>query len=255
MDGDLGPLREVVECVERCLPRRNGLVVVDEAHSTGILGRRGRGLVCELGLQDRIWARVHGFGKAMGCAGGIVLCSATTRSYLINYARTLIYTTFMSPHSLKSIEVAYDFLRNGQAEPLVSRLNELVLLAHSALASICLRHRPPPPLLRVGRERPESPIIPVFTSEPRSLAKHCQESGYMVRPIVAPTVPKGSERVRVCLHAGNTVEEVEGLARAVEAWVLGLMEKTGDAEGRISEDVQQGTAASVEEVREAKARL
>lgn len=73
MDGDLAPLRAIVDCVESCLPRGNGYIIVDEAHSTGIFGPRGRGLVCELGLEDRIWARVHGFGKAMGCAGGVSL--------------------------------------------------------------------------------------------------------------------------------------------------------------------------------------
>jgi 8-amino-7-oxononanoate synthase len=70
MDGDLAPLTDIVECVESRLPEGNGYIVVDEAHSTGIFGDRGRGLVCELGLEDRVWARVLGFGKAMGCAGG-----------------------------------------------------------------------------------------------------------------------------------------------------------------------------------------
>jgi 8-amino-7-oxononanoate synthase len=70
MDGDLAPLKDIVECVERCLPRGNGYIIVDEAHSTGIFGDKGRGLVSELGLENRVWARVLGFGKAMGCAGG-----------------------------------------------------------------------------------------------------------------------------------------------------------------------------------------
>jgi 8-amino-7-oxononanoate synthase len=70
MDGDVAPLAEIVDCVERSLPNGNGYVIVDEAHSTGIFGDRGRGLVCELGLEERVWARVLGCGKAMGCAGG-----------------------------------------------------------------------------------------------------------------------------------------------------------------------------------------
>lgn len=75
MDGDVAPLREIVECVEHYLPLGNGHVVVDEAHSTGIMGEKGRGLVAHLGLEDRIWARVHTFGKAMGCSGGKSLIS------------------------------------------------------------------------------------------------------------------------------------------------------------------------------------
>ncbi len=70
MDGDVAPLRDIVACVRERLPRGNGHIIVDEAHSTGIIGPRGRGLVCHLGLEDQIWARVHTFGKAMGCAGG-----------------------------------------------------------------------------------------------------------------------------------------------------------------------------------------
>lgn len=74
MDGDVAPLKEIVECVEKRLPRGNGYVIVDEAHSTGWLGDRGRGLVSQLGLEERVWARVHTFGKAMGCAGGKFAC-------------------------------------------------------------------------------------------------------------------------------------------------------------------------------------
>jgi 8-amino-7-oxononanoate synthase len=70
MDGDVPPLLDIVECVERCLPQGNGYVIVDEAHSNGVFDNRGRGLVCELGLEERVWARVMGFGKAMGCSGG-----------------------------------------------------------------------------------------------------------------------------------------------------------------------------------------
>ena len=70
MDGDVAPLSEVVACVERLLPNGNGYIVVDEAHSTGLFGKQGRGLVCELGLEDRVFARLHTFGKAMGSYGG-----------------------------------------------------------------------------------------------------------------------------------------------------------------------------------------
>lgn len=70
MDGDVAPLREIVEVVEELLPQGNGHVVVDEAHSTGVLGPQGRGLVNKLGLQDRVSIRLHTFGKAMACNGG-----------------------------------------------------------------------------------------------------------------------------------------------------------------------------------------
>jgi 8-amino-7-oxononanoate synthase len=70
MDGDVAPLKEIVDAVDEILGRESGHVVVDEAHSTGVLGSRGRGLVSELGLEDRIFARLHTFGKALACNGG-----------------------------------------------------------------------------------------------------------------------------------------------------------------------------------------
>ncbi|KAJ0296940.1 hypothetical protein COL5a_010509 [Colletotrichum fioriniae] len=240
MDGDVAPLKKVVECVERLLPRGNGLVIVDEAHSTGLLGPRGRGLVCQLGLEDRVWARVHTFGKAMSCSGGIfdisqsgvflclkltlrtaiVLCSHITRSYLINYARSLIYTTAMPFTSLASIKTAYDFIANGHSEPLLRHLWSLINQTNELLLELLERHRPDRNLMHLASGKPRSPIIPLFTSDPRSLAQHCQKKGFMLRPIVAPTVPVGSERVRICLHAGNSVEEVEGLVSAIEGWLV-----------------------------------
>ncbi|KAG6013564.1 hypothetical protein E4U41_005025, partial [Claviceps citrina] len=141
MDGDVAPLKSLVDCVEACLPRGNGYIVVDEAHSTGWMGQGGRGLVSSLGLEDRIWARVHTFGKAMGCAGAAVLCSQTTRSYLINYARSLIYTTAMGFPVLVAIQTVYDHLATGRASPLQERLASLTALTHRLLVALADRHR------------------------------------------------------------------------------------------------------------------
>ncbi|EHK46984.1 uncharacterized protein TrAtP1_010390 [Trichoderma atroviride] len=223
MDGDAAPLKNIVECVEKRLPLGNGYIIVDEAHSTGIFGHQGRGLVCHLGLESRIWGRVHTFGKAMGCSGAIVLCSSVTRSYLINYARSFIYTTAMAFPSLASIRTTYDFLAQGHADPLLQHLQSLILHMHNLLIGIIEQHHPSPELFRINSETPQSPILPLFTSRARNLAQYCQERGFTVRPIVAPTVPAGQDRVRVCLHAGNTVEEVGGLCKAVEEWITAVI--------------------------------
>ncbi|KAI8168370.1 8-amino-7-oxononanoate synthase [Colletotrichum sp. SAR 10_70] len=226
MDGDVAPLKEIVECVERQLPHGNGLIIVDEAHSTGILGDRGRGLVCDLGLEDRVWGRVHTFGKAMSCAGAIVLCSQITRSYLINYARSLIYTTAMPFTALASIQTAYNFIMDGRSEPLLRHLWSLIDRTHQLLQELCSQYQPEAGLLYLSSEKPKSPIIPLFTSNPRGLALHCQQRGFMVRPIVAPTVPAGSERVRICIHGGNTIQQVEGLVSAIERWLVTQIKQT-----------------------------
>ncbi|KAG6185450.1 hypothetical protein E4U27_000506 [Claviceps purpurea] len=228
MDGDLAPLQDIVDCVEACLPHGNGYIVVDEAHSTGWMGEKGRGMVSSLGLEDRIWARVHTFGKAMGCAGAAVLCSPPTRAYLINYARSLIYTTALGFPLLTAIQTAYDFLSTGQATPLARNLLALTSLAHQLLSALSTKYRPPVRLLRVPTEAPASPIVPLFSDRARSLARYCQGRGFMARAIVAPTVKKGTDRVRLCLHAGNTEDDVRGLCLAVESW---LREELGDVEG------------------------
>ncbi|KAK4215567.1 pyridoxal phosphate-dependent transferase [Rhypophila decipiens] len=213
MDGDVAPLVDIVECLERIFGGENAHIIVDEAHSVGVFGDCGRGLVSHLGLEDRVWARVLGFGKAMGCSGGIVLCSPTARDYLINYARTLVYTTMMPFSSLASIETTYNFVIFGQANPLLDNLRRLIHLEHKQV------------------EKVVTPVIPVLTSRPRSLASYCQEKKLMVRPIVAPTVPKGQERIRICLHAANNMEEVRTLIQTIEEWVLGQLAHGNGREG------------------------
>lgn len=68
---------------------------------------------------------------------------------------------------------------------------------------------------------PTSPIFSLRTSQPRQLASACQEAGYIIRAIMPPTIPEGSERVRVCLHAGNTEDEIDGLVRTIQSWLDG----------------------------------
>ncbi|KAF5001234.1 hypothetical protein FGRMN_1177 [Fusarium graminum] len=238
MDGDVAPLREIVDCVKKRLPN-NGYIIVDEAHSTGIFGANGKGLICELGVEKDIFARLHTFGKAMSSFGGelspfvpnkanlaaIVLCSPITREYLINYARTQIYTTAMPFSCLASIGITYQYLQSGRADARLAHLWSLVNHTHKLLSSICSTSQS----IKVNLA-PKSPIIPVFTSEPRSLAQFCQERGLTVRPIVAPTVPKGSERIRICLHAGNSIQEVERLVEVISLW-----DKTREAQSKLLE--------------------
>lgn len=256
MDGDIVDLGYVSNVINSLLPKGNGYIIVDEAHSIGVLGDGGRGLVCQLGLQDRIFARVIGFGKAMGCAGGAILCSSIVRHYLVNYARTLIYTTAMTFPSLASIDAAYDYLISGKAEERRRQLKILIQHCHVKLKDINERLRPTSSVLRVPEAQLNSPIIPLFTRYPRDLARHCQTSGFMIRPIVAPTVPHGHDRIRICLHGTNTIEQIDTLSQAIETW-LRHFEITQHAEtkkinraGGVAEQCIQGVLPE-----SAKARL
>ncbi|KAI9048842.1 hypothetical protein LZ554_006700 [Drepanopeziza brunnea f. sp. 'monogermtubi'] len=219
MDGDLAPLEEILGLVEEMLPRGNGLVVVDEAHSNGIYGSQGRGIVCSLGLESRFFARLHTFGKGLACNGAAILCSPLTREYLINYARPLIYSTSMSFPSLAAIKVMYSLMRQGVTEPLIVYLNDLVGHFFHRLSILQPRSGRGIALLELPKEVPRSPIFALLSPEPRSLAKYCQDAGFVVRPIFPPTVPEGTQRVRVCLHAGNTYEDVNRLVARIGSWL------------------------------------
>jgi 8-amino-7-oxononanoate synthase len=150
MDGDLAPLVEIVAVLQRVFKGEGAYLVVDEAHSTGVYGDRGRGLVCELGLEGEVFARLHTFGKALACNGGelmrspgwerlkriaIVICSPLVREYLINYARTLIFTTALSFPALAAIRAAFRILESGKTEEVCPDSFQFTSLTDAAAAS------------------------------------------------------------------------------------------------------------------------
>lgn len=230
MDGDLAPLAEIRGLTKELLPHNNGHIIVDEAHATGALGPKGRGLVSQLGLEKDVFIRLHTFGKGLACSGAIVLCSPVVRSYLINYARPLIYTTFMPFPSLAAIKASYSLLSSGKTEALAVHLRSLVVHLHSLLQDILSKyshHVDFRDILDVSASCPESPIFALLTQHPRDLAKYCQDKGFVVRAVVPPTVP--TRRVRVCLHAGNSFKEVETLVQTIERWVdARILERTAN---------------------------
>ena len=183
-------------------------MIVDEAHATGLFGEEGRGRVFELGCEPATFARVHTFGKALGCHGAVVVGSKALRTHLINFARPLIYSTALPPHSLLAIKCAYDLLPH--CEQAATHLFELVeqfraqvrkldrieiLSSHSAIQGVILP----------GNQRI------------RRVAETLQQTGFDVRPIMSPTVKRDRERLRICLHAFNTPAEVTSLLDALRA--------------------------------------
>ncbi|KAJ5560213.1 hypothetical protein N7513_002612 [Penicillium frequentans] len=215
MDGDVAPIKEFLDVVDELLPLGNGYFIVDEAHATGVCGPKGAGVVQALGVQDRIFIRVHTFGKALASHGAMVLCGPETRDYLINYARSLIYTTALGFPFLASIRTAYELLSSGETESLQDRVQKLIGHLHKSLASLQIRQS----VMFEVDHFPTSPIFSLRTCQPRELASFCQKAGFIVRAIMPPTIPDGKERVRVCLHAGNTEEEVEGLVETIQSWL------------------------------------
>ncbi|USW59522.1 Putative aminotransferase, class I/classII, pyridoxal phosphate-dependent transferase, major [Septoria linicola] len=237
MDGDVGDLAGIVKMKNELFFGEgrggNAYLIVDEAHSNGWVGPTGRGLVSDLGLEGECLVRLHTFGKALACNGAILLCATSVlREYLINYARPLIYTTFMSYPNLAAIKASYEFLIAGKGEPLARNLRFLIRTLYERLREMEAELRLPielAHLLRCPKELPETPIFAVLSSEPKVLAAYCQKNGFVVRGIVPPTVPLGTERIRVCLHAGNTVEQIDGLVSCIRKWTVERARETGNA--------------------------
>lgn len=220
MDGDLAPLSEMVRIMKNVCPRNNCHMIVDEAHATGVYGPKGSGRVSELGLENDVLVRLHTFGKALASNGAVVLCSPVIRSYLINYARPVIFTTFMCYPTLAAIKVAYDWLDAGKTEALSSQLNRLIQHMYDKLKTLAyLAHRLEAESFMLPETCPESAIFALMMDEPRELAAFCQAAGFIVRAVMHPTVPRGTERVRICLHAGNTEHEIDAFIDRVRLWL------------------------------------
>ncbi|KAH8728087.1 8-amino-7-oxononanoate synthase-like protein [Phaeosphaeriaceae sp. PMI808] len=219
MDGDVATLKQIVEVVEELLGDGKGQIVVDEAHATGVLGPQGRGLVCDLGLEDRIFARLHTFGKSLAGNGAIILGSHVLRQYLVNYARSLIYTTFLSYPCLALIRSSYGMVWSGETTLLQEHLHGLTQALYNALQHLHKTSSASRQLLNIPSACPKSPIFSVQLEQPRQLANYLQDRGMMVRAVVPPTVPLGTQRIRICLHAGNSMEQVKKLVQTLSEWL------------------------------------
>lgn len=198
MDGDQAPLTAIAALCERF----NAALIVDEAHATGLVGSEGKGLVNELHLEEKVFARLHTFGKALGCHGAIVLGSETLRSYLINFARPFIYSTALPFPALVAIRCAYDLLPNATQQRRM--LQSLIQYFKTKMQSL-------PAIQLMTADGPIQSVIIPGNQKVRAIAAALEQEALDVRPIVSPTVPKGSERLRICLHAFNTEAEVDRL--------------------------------------------
>ncbi|KAI8917548.1 pyridoxal phosphate-dependent transferase [Powellomyces hirtus] len=219
MDGDMAPLTEIVQLLATYGGR--AVLIVDEAHSTGTIGPGGRGLVSALGLENQVFARLHTFGKAVGAHGAVVLGPPVLRDYLVNYARPLVYSTMTSPHALVAIACAFEHLLQ-HADVLQKRLSTLVQTFRREVGIL-----PDGSYLLPSNTMIQGIVFP-GNANVVTLCTLIQSRGFDVRPIRSPTVPIGTERVRVCLHANNTPEQIAALAVAVR-WALSQMRAVASA--------------------------
>ena len=196
MDGDSPALVRLVELCEKF----GAHAIIDEAHAVGVFGDRGSGLVQEHRLQERVFARVVTFGKALGCHGAAVLGPAGLNDYLVNFARSFIYTTGLPPHSLAAVIASYQALES--ADGTIEKLRDNILHFSREKTSMGLNG-----IFVGGKSAIASAIIP-GNEKVRSIAKQLGDAGFDVRPILSPTVPQRQERLRFCIHAFNTPEQI-----------------------------------------------
>jgi len=208
MDGDRAPLLEMV-----ALAKRYGAeVIVDEAHATGTQGKAGRGIVASLGLQDDVFAIVHTCGKALASMGAFVCGSKALKHYLINHARSFIFSTAMPPYFAGQVRAALRLAMGMDAE-------------REHLAVLAERLREKLGRLSLDTRASSSQIVPLMCGENEAalqLAEHLQASGFGVRAIRPPTVPRGTSRLRFSLTARVTHAEVDRLVEAIAQHFSGV---------------------------------
>lgn len=202
MDGDSPDLVALAQLCKQYKVR----FVVDEAHAIGVLGTQGQGLLQVYGITGQVFARIVTFGKAAGAHGAAILGSQELRRYLVNFARPFIYTTALPPHTIASILSFYTIIEEMEVSHMVENLRRLkkninvfkslipkagldAYFVHSVSAIQCA-------------------VIP-GVERVKALSLKLQQRGYDVKPILAPTVAQGKERLRFCIHSYNTREQIK----------------------------------------------
>jgi len=177
-------------------------LIVDEAHAMGIFGSNGCGRVQELDLQEDIFARIITFGKALGCHGAAILGSTDLNKYLINFARSFIYTTGLPPHTVATIIAAYQFMTSPQGLKERELLHENIALFNQEKERLGISS------FFIPSSSAIHSCIIKGNNEVKRIAQIIQKKSFDVRPILSPTVPKGEERLRFCLHSFNSKEDI-----------------------------------------------
>lgn len=200
MEGDIAPLKDLAD-----LAARHGAnLIVDEAHATGCFGPQGSGLVDELGLRQRVLATVHTGGKALGVPGAYVAGSKTLREYLVNRCRHLIFTTALPPQVARWWKEALDRVWHDD-----DGRRRLHALAEGFRKELTLHG------VAAGGSEYIVPIPIGGDAEALRVAERLQGGGFDVRAIRPPTVPPGTARLRVSIHADQEAATVGQLAERI----------------------------------------
>jgi 8-amino-7-oxononanoate synthase len=205
MDGDTPDLVKVSELCKKY----NAFLIVDEAHAVGVFGKNGCGVIQELQIEKAIFARIITFGKGLGCHGAAILGSSQLQQYLVNFARSFIYTTGLSPHSLATVKTVYGALlldtKNQQKlqENIQHFTSEVKRLHLDFIKSNSAIHC----------------CVISGTNKVKSISEKLQIKGFEVKAILAPTVKENQERLRFCLHSYNSKKEISEVLHLLSIFV------------------------------------
>ncbi len=205
MDGDHPDLEKIAELTQKY----NANLIVDEAHALGVFGNNGVGLTQKLQLEHKVFARIVTFGKALGCHGAAILGSKNLYSYLVNFARSFIYTTGLSPHSVATIQIAYKQLSNNITEELHTNITYFL----SEIKRLQINH------LFIPSNSSIHCCIISGNEKTKQIAQQIQNKGFNIKPILSPTVTEGKERLRFCLHTYNSHQQITNVLEQLATFV------------------------------------
>lgn len=205
MDGDSPDLNALAEY---CIVNDFHLII-DEAHAVGVVGEKGKGLVQQLGLQDQIFARIITFGKAMGCHGAAILGSENLRNYLVNFAKSFIYTTALPPHSIATIIQVYAHLVLTSDDQQRLSGNIKFFKEQIRIFNLDTRFIPSNSAIQSCKISGNGNV--------KKVAQVFHEKGFDVKAILSPTVSRNEERLRFCIHEYNTLDEIKEVLRVLHS--------------------------------------
>jgi 8-amino-7-oxononanoate synthase len=207
MDGDLAPLQDIAHVAQR----HGAMVMVDEAHATGVFGPKGSGLVRELGLEPLVNIALGTLSKAFGGYGGFVTCSKSVRAFLINHARSFIYSTALPPPVVAAALGALQVVEESSD-----------LGAQLVDNAAAFRNRLEEGGLNTGNSA--SQIIPVMVGENSktlAISEKLRDHGIIGVAIRPPSVPQGTARIRLSVTLAHTWEDLQHVAQVIIATARG----------------------------------
>jgi 8-amino-7-oxononanoate synthase len=200
MDGTMTHFRKLTNLCGKY----NAFLIVDEAHSAGIFGKEGRGVVSALEIENKIFARIITFGKAYGLVGAAVIGSNNLKNYLVNFARSFIYTTAL-PNEI------YTLIKNNVGSELVVKKQD------SLHANISFFRENFNSEILVSEINSPIQVLQIGDKEKaKQIAKSCQDKNLAIKPIFSPTVPEGQESIRICLHSFDSHNDIRTLTEILK---------------------------------------